>query len=340
MDELTLLRNLDPDTPGPSPADTAAAWGRLVAAMDAAQPGASRLTASPSPLSFLERFARRGFWAPAAAAAAVTAVAITGAVIAVAGPRPPRPGTSPRPLTAASVLLQAASAAARQTPGHGRFFATEIENIDLYSSPANPVVTYWLGDGVTGRLAWLNGRYAGSLPQAITFGYSFTWATLQRLPTAPGRLQAEIVKPLRIGQDQGVREPLAALSFSLIANLLARAPLSPALRSALYQVAARLPGLVLVLHAHDLIGRAATEVYVNQNVPTGQALYFNPSTGAALDIGGFGPSPQCPSTQYAVLASGYVASKYQLPVGAVRTPRPVPPLSTFPGCGVYYTPPP
>jgi hypothetical protein len=100
MDELTLLRNLDPDTPGPSPAETAAAFARLLAAIDA-QPSASRLAASPSRLSFLERFARSRFWAPVAAAAAVAALAITGAVIgahSVPATRRPAPGPPSAPL--------------------------------------------------------------------------------------------------------------------------------------------------------------------------------------------------------------------------------------------------
>jgi hypothetical protein len=324
MDELTLLRNLHRDTPGPSAAETAAARARLLDAIGNPPLRASRMTASARHLAVLGLLFRRRFWAPLAAAAAVTAVAITVAVIAAPGPRPSRPGTSARPLTAASVLLQAASAAAGQVPGHGRFFATELENIDIYGYPPNPVVTYWISPSET-----------------IISGYGLTWAKLQRLPTAPGQLQADLVKAVR---SQGAPEPLAVFEFSLIANLLARAPGSPALRSALYQVAARLPGLALVLHAHDLIGRAAAEVYVPRREggsPTGQALYFDPSTGAALDVAGFGPSPRCPDVfQDAVLASGYVGSKHQLPAGAVRTARPVPQISLFPGCGVYYTPPP
>jgi hypothetical protein len=342
MDELTLLRKLHRDTPGPSAAETAAARARLLDAIGNPPLRASRMTASARHLAVLGLLFRRRFWAPLAAAAAVTAVAITVAVIAAPGPHPSLPDTSARPLTAASVLLQAASAAAGQVPGHGRFFATEFENIDIYGSPPSSVVTYWIGHGVSGRLAWLNGRFASSLPEAIVAGYGLTWAKLQRLPTAPGQLQADLVKVVR---SQGIPgESLAAVEFSLIANLLARAPSSPALRSALYQVAARLPGLALVLHAHDLIGRPAAEVYVPRqqaNIPTGQALYFDPSTGAALDVAGFGPDPHCPDvSQDAVLASGYVGSKYQPPAGAVRTARPVPQISVFPGCGVYYTPPP
>jgi hypothetical protein len=100
MDELTLLRNLDPDTPGPSPAETATALARLLAAIDA-RPSTSRPAASLSRLSFLERFARPRFWAPVAAAAAVAALAITGAVIAahpVPATRRPAPGPPSAPL--------------------------------------------------------------------------------------------------------------------------------------------------------------------------------------------------------------------------------------------------
>jgi hypothetical protein len=267
----------------------------------------------------------------------VTAVAIAGAVIAAPGPRAAAPASSPGSVTAASVLREAAAAAARQAPGHGRYFATEFENIDIYGSPPSGAVTYWIGNGVDGRLAWLNGRYASSLPEDIMFGYGLTWAKLQRLPTAPGELQADIAKTIRTLEG---RVSSAASSFSLIANLLARAPLSPALRSALYQVAARLPGLVVVPHTHDLIGRAATEVYVPSrfSIPTGQALYFDPATGAVFDVAGTGQSPRCPDMwQDAVLASGYVSTKYQLPPGALRAARPVPQLSAFPGCDVKPT---
>jgi hypothetical protein len=337
MDELTLLRNFRRDTPGPSATETDAARARLLQAIDDPQAGASRLRASRRVLSIIGVVGRRKLWAPVAAAAAVTAVAITAAVIAAPGPRAVGPISPSGSVTAASVLLDAAAAAARQAPGHGRYFATEFQNIDIYGSPPSGAVTYWTGDGVSGRLAWLNGRYASSLPEDIMFSYGLTWAKLQRLPTTPGELQADIAKTIRTLEG---RVSSAAYSFSLIANLLARAPLSPALRSALYQVAARLPGLVVVPHAHDLIGRAATEVYVPSrfSIPTGQALYFDPSTGAAFDVAGPGQSPHCPDMwQDAVLASGYVSSKYQLPAGAVRTPRPVPQLSAFPGCDVRPT---
>jgi hypothetical protein len=330
MDELTLLRNFRSDTPGPSAAETAAARTRLLEVIDDPQSGASRPRASRRVLSVLGSFGRRKLWAPAAAAAAVTAVAIAGAVIAAPGPRAAPPASPPGSVTPAAVLREAAAAAARQAPGHGRYFATESELIIMYGYPASGAVrTQWIGKGVGGRLAGLDGPIGERL---------LTWAQFQRLPTAPDQLQAAIAKEsLYLGP--GV--PPEATEFSLIANLLAAAPVSPALRSALYQVAARLPGLALIPHARDLIGRAATEVYVpleNAAIPGGNALYFNPSTGAALDVAEPAQSPQCPDIwQDAMLASGYVSSKHQLPPGAVRTARPVPQLSAFPGCDVKPT---
>jgi hypothetical protein len=126
MDELTLLRNLDPDTPGPSPAETAAALARLLAAIDA-QPRASRPAASPSRLSFLERFARPRLWAPVAAAAAVAALAITGAVIAahaVPATRRPAPGPPSAPLPFLADGLPA--------------YFLEYSSLDRYPTPKVP----------------------------------------------------------------------------------------------------------------------------------------------------------------------------------------------------------
>ena len=97
MDELTLLRNLHRDTPGPSQAETAAARARLLDAIGSSRSRASRLTVPGRHLAVLGLLFRRRFWAPAAAAAVVTAVAITAAVIAVPGPRPARPGGSAAP---------------------------------------------------------------------------------------------------------------------------------------------------------------------------------------------------------------------------------------------------
>jgi hypothetical protein len=116
---------------------------------------------------------------------------------------------------------------------------------------------------------------------------------------------------------------MSAREFSVIVNMLAGAPVPPVVRSALYRAAAQLPGMRVIAHSHDLIGRAATEVYLNAENGLAPVLFFDPATGAVLgdaDIIG-----SCPVTdiELAVLASGYVNSTHQLPGSALRTPRPV-----------------
>jgi len=328
MDELSLLRNLDPDTPGPSPAETAAAWARLHAAIDAAQPGASRSTASVSSLTFLKRLARPRFWAPVTAAAAVTAVAITAAMIAPAGPRTSRPGPATGPLSAASVLREAAAAAAAvgqppgQPPGHGRYFALETESIST-DSPRHPYIqAYWMSNGVRG--------WPAVLPALA--GISLTWEQLQHLPTAPDRLLAAIGRqPLGWGN-----QPLAENEFATIVGLLEGAPASPALRSALYRAAALFPGMRLILHTRDLIGRTASEVFLpGKNISFMRALFFDPATGAVLGDAFIYPNyARCPSPdqEYAVLSSGYVGALRHLPPGSPLKPVPVVLPTAIPNC--------
>jgi hypothetical protein len=363
MDELTLLRNFRHDAPGPSAAETAAARARLLKAIDDPQAGASRLTTSRRRAAVLGVLGRRKLWAPVAAAAAVTAVAMAAAVIAAAGPQTARPVSPSGSRAAASMLREAAAAAARQPPGHGRYFAAEIETVD---NPGNPGLTccdrsgvsvtiQWFGNGVIGRLAGLDGRTIAEFPEGIYFGsyprspHGLTWAQLQRLPTAPRRLQAVIAQASRsprivahrkpggrveIAEGSGFGPPQVATEFGLIAELLAWAPAPPALRSALYQVDAMLPGLALVPHAWDPIGRVAAEVYMPaENTPGADAtaLYFNPSTGAVLDLAAE-PSRCSGVWGSGVLASGYVSSDRQLPAGGVRAARPIGQPFKFPEC--------
>jgi hypothetical protein len=339
MDELTLLRNFHRDPPGPSAAETSAARTRLLDAIDHPQPVALRLMAARRCLGVLAVLGHRQLWAPVSAAAAVTAVVIMAAVVSAAPPQPARTASPSGSLAAASVLREAAAAAARQPSGHGRYFAAEIEAVNGPDTPgsvccnaAGGVIIQWIGNGVTGRLARPSGVTISGTPDRIYFGSrALTWAQFQRLPTAPRQLQAAIAQA---SAYQGV--PQVSTEFTLIADLLATAPGTPALRSALYQVAATLPGLVLVQHARDPIGRAAIEVYPrasNITLPGGvtilandQALYFSPSTSAVLDLA----QRNCSKIWgRALLASGYVSSDHQLPAGAVQSARPVVQLRDF-----------
>lgn len=324
MDELTVLGEFRSDTPGPSIAETAAARDLLLAAMDDA-----RTARAPRPrhrTAGAGRAAHR-VWLPVAALSCAAAVAIAAVLVMSPGQRTNRPLPRPVALTAAYVLHKAASAAASQAAGHGRFFVSESEYIDPGNgrdAPAKRII--WIGNGVKGRLG------SSGIPPGISFGRRvITWAQLQRLPTAPGPLLAVIGRASR-----NTGQPPAQADFGTIVGLLFESPTPPALRSALFIAASRLPGVTLVHNAHDLIGRAAAEVYMPPGFPGngGFALFFDPSTSAVLGTAELvGSKAQCPpGSEYAVLASGYVNSKYQLPPGAQRSLRPVTWPRSAPGC--------
>jgi len=331
MDELTTLRELGSDTPGPTAAETAAARARLQAAIDHAPSRGARSWRRRG-----GRLARPRLWAPLSAAAAVTAVAVTAAVLAAPSLHV-RPSASPAmALSAAQVLDQAASAAAHQPAGHGRIFFSEIEDMPPPSGGPPLLQLTWVGDGVPGRQAFVGPQTPFTsrpvpVPDQIQFGQRFLrWAQLRRLPTAPGPLLAAI--------ERATGPYPAATQFDAIMSLLAEAPLTPALRAGLYRAAALLPGLTVRPHVRDLVGRRATEVYLP---PTkrgaGSALLVDPATGAFLGLAQLLlPRPgQCaPDQEKAVLTAGYVGSDESLPPGAVRTPRPAVWPNIIPRCPI------
>jgi hypothetical protein len=330
MDELNLLRDLHREIPRPSAAEAARARAQLLTAMGDPRSAAPRRLGR---LAFLKRLARPRLWAPVGAAAAVTAVVIT-AVSITAAPRPltSRPSSARPTMTAAYALNEAASAAARQIPGHGQFFATEVELI----SPAGPsavpsVATVWWGSSAvwfSGGGPALTGFPYGLKPPHIVFPRTFL-DQVQQLPDDPGRLLADLAKMTR-----GIPGPTTFVEFWAVCIILAYIPASPALRAALYRAAAKLPGLRLATRARDPLGRVGAEVY-GLSGATGQSLsseiaFFDPSSGALLDyevyrVDKAPAKPQCDplSTEIALLASGYVGSRSQLPPGAPLSPEPV-----------------
>jgi hypothetical protein len=347
MDELTALREFRSDPPGPSAAETAAARSRLLAAMSAGRSGQGQAAAplrSPAGAALHHRRAVAGRRAaaapragrrlrvPVAAAAAVMTAGIAVAAVAASGPRAAlHQPTGPAAVTAAFVLHQAASAAASQAAGKGRFFVTESEYVTPADNQDDPAFrTIWIGHGRTGRLVQLG--LTASIPSPVPFGRStLTWAQLQHLPTAAGPLLADIA---RVSRHLG--QPLAVSEFGTAVSLLFEAPSPPALRSALYDLVARLPGVRVVSDSRDLIGRTAAEAYIRLEAQdnSGEALFFDPSTSAVLGVADLGGRKlQCPPEwEDAVLATGYVGSKFQLPPGAPASLRPVSWPRSAPGC--------
>ncbi len=94
LDELTLFRDFRSDRGGPSSAETTAARARLLDAIADESFAPSRRMSWVRRMPWLRPFARTRFWAPLAAAAAVTAIAVTVSLLAAYSP-PATPAPKP-----------------------------------------------------------------------------------------------------------------------------------------------------------------------------------------------------------------------------------------------------
>jgi hypothetical protein len=93
---------------------------------------------------------------------------------------------------------------------------------------------------------------SGLFPAGAT---SLTWDQLYALPTDPSRLKAVLESKVK---DAGP-DPTSEL-FTAVGDLLRESPASPALREALYDVAAQSPGVRVTGQVTDAAGRTGTGV--------------------------------------------------------------------------------
>jgi hypothetical protein len=325
-DLMSLLASARPASldPGPEPAPAAQVAARLASAGPAeagsglfatgTAPGEARPTAPAGRPEVPWRLARPRLWAPVAAAAIVTAIALTATIIGA----PVRSGraSSGRTVSAAAVLDAAAAAAARQPTGHGKYYAVEYEALWDNASRLTLVVSPWetLAADMPGVVRLLTGAPARELtpllghPSTDTVGIALNLGSVRSSGgSAPGSLSAMMV----YAYDPHSSSDLLSLF------------------SPLFRALATFPGLTVVPHQRDLIGRAATVVYVpgGKASSTPLALFFDPVTSAFL-----GYHLGCGTYRFsgvAVLASGYVSSLH--PGTPARPPvlQPAP----LPGCG-------
>jgi hypothetical protein len=158
-----------------------------------------------------------------------------------------------------------------------------------------PNAAYWhatseyrQGTGpVRHREVWIGHREAGvledsgagnhpiSLPVAsFPVGASgISWDQLYALPIDPTALE----NVLRADSRGAGPDPDSEL-FTIVGDLLRESPAPPALRAALYEVAARIPGITLIGPVTDSLGRHGTAIE-----RSGQTYVFDPSSGQILD---------------------------------------------------------
>jgi hypothetical protein len=221
----------------------------------------------------------------AGAAAAVAAAGVT--VLPRLPSRPAAPGHPvPGPSTAvtAAVVFRAAARAARAaSPEQGGW----------------PRAAYWRADSIevrdgrtyhrdiwiahNGDAVLADGSLAPGLqrvsPAGSGFGYLgtrpgwLTWAEIYALPTDPARLG-----PLLTRDSTGLAYgSLARNLWSAVLGLLVETPASPALRAALYEVAASIPGVAVNADYIDSLGRTGTALNLGA-----ETLVIDPANGQVL----------------------------------------------------------
>lgn len=245
------------------------------------------LPGQPEPMGMLyERHAPavRGKVIVACTAAAVAVVAVT--VVPRLSSQRPAPG-HPSPalstaLTAAVVFREAAKAAKADPQQQGWPHAAywQADSIEVRAGK-----TYhrdiWISHNGDAVLA--DGSLAPGLqrisPAGSGFGYLgnrpgwLTWDEIYALPTDPAKLAPALTRD-SMGLAYG---SLAQNLWATVLGLLVETPASPALREALYDVAATIPGVAVNGDYTDSLGRTGTALRLGK-----EALVIDPANGQLL----------------------------------------------------------
>ena len=193
----------------------------------------------------------------------------------------PRSGTSASGTeTTAAVLLRAAGQAAGEQQGgwpnaaYWHVASVYVRNGKTYH---RDILISHYGNGVLED----NGVNSGPLDLGPALfpagGKGLTWAQLYALPTDPAKLE-----PVLQSDIKGAGPNPTAELYTVVGDLLRESPAPPALRKALYEIAATIPGVKLVGDYKDALGQTGTAVERD-----GETLVIDPTDGQLLaDIQG------------------------------------------------------
>lgn len=256
MDLDTLLRDTS-SVPDPTPG--ALASGQT--AMAAAYP--------PVQLLAVRRKRRRRALATGLVAAAASVALVVGPTVALNG--------SPHANAAAAEVLLRAGAAAGAQDGdwQGAAYWRSVSNYSREGEDVRREI--WIGHHEPGVLKDSGVDTGAVIPLDVALfpagGTGITWDGLWDLPTEAGALERE----LRDGIDGAGPDDDSEL-FVIVGDLLRESPAPPALRKALWQVAARIPGIELVGEVTDHAGRPGVAVERH-----GTRYVLDPSDGRLLE---------------------------------------------------------
>ena len=246
---------------------------------------------------------------------AIVAAAATAAL--VIGPTIGTDDTLPPATAAAQVLLKASAAAGDQGEGwpNATYWHIVIDRQYLKFSPTPEAVEReeaWWGREGNSVLKSASGELNWTFPwQSGIGGKGMTWADLYQLPTDPVALERTlragmVVERADLGElDQRSSVSVDALLFARLGDMMRESPASPALQSALWAVAANIPGVELIGDVTDAAGRSGVAVQLGAN-----RYVVDPSNGRLLEwyalqpVGAttFSPGPFAPGQEMEITA--------------------------------------
>jgi hypothetical protein len=217
----------------------------------------------------------------AMAAAGAVALALVITMPSTAGPAGLSTGhmaKAPTTLTAAAVLDQAAQAARAQAIWpDAQYWYFEHEYTcggQLYTAKV------WIarhGNGVLEKTGPKNNAdsvcssdlFTAPIIDSYKFG-PYTWSQLYTLPTDPAKLKTKLIADFGQGGGPDL--------FAAVEIVLVDSPAPPAVRAALFKVAASIPGIKVIGDYTDPLGRTGTALQIGY-----YGLVVDPASGAVLD---------------------------------------------------------
>jgi RNA polymerase sigma factor (sigma-70 family) len=131
-------------------------------------------------------------------------------------------------------------------------------------------------------------------PEQANFGQkSYTWAQLNALPTNPAKLWTILKADEQLPFTSDPAQPKSGESdlFQSIMNTLTDSPTTPALRKALYEDAAKIPGVTVTGKYTDSLGRTGTALHVGLftmviDTSNGQVLSSTVASAGSIQVCG------------------------------------------------------
>jgi hypothetical protein len=153
---------------------------------------------------------------------------------------------------------------------------------------------------------------AGGGPPASIGQKGYTWAQLDALPADPNKLYPIVKADEQLpfsSTDPGAPESGQSDLIESIWNLLTTWPVPPKLQKALYEVAAKIPGVTVVGTYTDSLGRTGTALHVGMwtmVVDTGNGRILAMKAAARPPSGGMSGSP---ASTDVFITQGWVSPK-------------------------------